>query len=116
MVRGEESVETRGQRATGVVYYSDYLRMVDCGVQRMLPEELQGQGDGRDRAEEYERLQEVALCYAAQRLSGERERSGKEWVRWNDGGLLSKGAKAQYPEPNLDAWIAELKAEFGGES
>jgi hypothetical protein len=60
--------------------------------------------------------QEVALCYAVQRLSGEPARSGKEWVRWYEGGWLSKGAKARYPAPNIDAWLAELKAQFGGES
>jgi len=60
--------------------------------------------------------QEVALCYAVQRLSGEPARSGREWVSWYDGGWFSNGAKAQYPEPNFDAWLAELKAEFGGES
>jgi hypothetical protein len=60
--------------------------------------------------------QEVALCYAVQRLSGEPTRGGREWVRWYEGDWFSKGAKFQYPEPNFDAWLAELKAEFGGES
>ena len=60
--------------------------------------------------------QEVALCYAVQRLSREPARSGGEWVRWYDGGWFSKGAKTKYPEPNLEAWLAELKAEIGGES
>jgi hypothetical protein len=60
--------------------------------------------------------QEAALCYAVQRLSGEPARGGKEWVRWYDGGWFLEGAKARYPEPNFDAWLAEMKAEFGGES
>lgn len=60
--------------------------------------------------------QEVALCHAVQHLSGESARSGKEWVRWFEGSWLSKGAKTRYPQPNIDAWLAELKSEFGGES
>ena len=59
--------------------------------------------------------QEVALCYAVQRLSGEPARSRNEWVRWYEGGWLSKGSKVRYPEPNIDSWLAELKAEFGDE-
>lgn len=59
--------------------------------------------------------QEVALCYAVERLSGEPERSGREWVTWYDGSSISPGAKAKYPEPNFDAWLGELKAEFAGE-
>jgi hypothetical protein len=58
--------------------------------------------------------QEVALCYAMERLSGEPARRGHEWVRWYEGGWFSTGAKARYPEPNFDAWFAELKAQFGG--
>ena len=60
--------------------------------------------------------QESALCYAVQRLSGEPARGGTEWVRWYDGGWLSKGAKRMYPEPDFDSWLAEMKTEFGRES
>ena len=60
--------------------------------------------------------QEVAICYAVQLLSGAPARSGREWVRWYNGGWVSKGAKLRYPEPNYDAWLAELKANFGGET
>lgn len=59
--------------------------------------------------------QEVALCYAVQRLSGEPARSRNEWVAWYEGGWFSKGAKVRYPPPNIDSWLAELKAEFGDE-
>jgi hypothetical protein len=59
--------------------------------------------------------QESALCYAVQRLSGEPARVRTEWVRWYEGGWwFTKGAKSRYPEPNMEAWLAELKAEFGG--
>lgn len=57
--------------------------------------------------------QEIALCHAMQHLSGEPARSGREWVRWYEGGWFSTGAKRRYPEPNFDAWLAELKEEFG---
>jgi hypothetical protein len=60
--------------------------------------------------------QEAALCYAVERLSGEPARRGHEWVRWYEGGWFSTGAKVRYPPPNIDAWFAELKAEFGSES
>jgi hypothetical protein len=60
--------------------------------------------------------QEAALCHAVQHLSGEPARRGNEWVRWYEGGWFSTGAKVRYPEPNIDTWLAELKAEFGGES
>jgi hypothetical protein len=59
--------------------------------------------------------QEIALCYAVQRLSGEPARSRNEWVRWYEGGWFSKGAKERYPEPDIASWITELKAEFGDE-
>src|SRR5438270_201485 len=60
--------------------------------------------------------QEAALCYAIQRLSGEPARSGREWVHWYEGDQFSMGAKGRYPEPDYEAWLAELKAEFGGPS
>src|SRR5579862_8306570 len=56
--------------------------------------------------------QEVALCYAVQRLSGEPARSGREWVDWYKGGPSTEGAKSRFPEPNFKEWLAELKAEF----
>ncbi len=59
------------------------------------------------------REQEAALCYAVQCLSGEAARGGKEWVRWYKGSWFSTGAKGRFPEPNIEAWLAELKAEFG---
>ena len=57
--------------------------------------------------------QQVAICYALQRLSNEPERTAKDWIRWYDGRWFSKGAKATYPEPDYDRWLAEMKAEFG---
>lgn len=59
--------------------------------------------------------QVAALSFALQRLSGQPARSPKEWVRWYEGGWFSRGAKHQFPEPNIDAWLAELKREYGDE-
>jgi hypothetical protein len=60
--------------------------------------------------------QEVALSHALHTLCGEANRSGKDWVAWYEGGWFSKGAKARYPEPDFNAWLAEMKVEFGEES
>jgi hypothetical protein len=58
--------------------------------------------------------QAAALSYAVQRLSGEAARSPREWVRWYEGGLFSKGAKKRFPEPDIDVWLKELQQHYGG--
>jgi hypothetical protein len=58
--------------------------------------------------------QAVALAEALQRLSGDRPRAPQDWVRWYDGSFLRAGAKRRFPQPDIDAWMADLRAEFGG--
>jgi hypothetical protein len=41
---------------------------------------------------------------------------GSPSIRLCKGLVKDKFESGQCPEPNLDAWLAELKAEFGGES
>ena len=55
--------------------------------------------------------QSAALRYALSRLTGAKFDRDKDWVRWYEGGFLSRGHKTQYPEPNLDSWLADLKAQ-----
>ncbi len=59
--------------------------------------------------------QAEVLSYAVQRLSGEPARDPHEWVRWYEGDRFSKGAKQQYPEPDINAWLKELQQQYGGE-
>jgi len=56
--------------------------------------------------------QSAALRYALNRLTGEKFETDKEWLRWYEGGFLSRGHKAQYPEPNFDSWLADLKVQY----
>jgi hypothetical protein len=53
--------------------------------------------------------QSIALRYALSRLTGESFGEDVGWVKWYEGGLFSKGAKAKYPEPDFEAWHAELR-------
>lgn len=50
--------------------------------------------------------QAAALCGALEGLTAERFASASEWIRWYD----RAGAK-KWPEPDLDAWLADLKAQ-----
>lgn len=59
--------------------------------------------------------QAEVLAYAVQRLSGEPARNPDQWVRWYEGGPFSKGAKQRFPEPDLDAWLTDLKRQCGYE-
>ena len=59
--------------------------------------------------------QAAALSYAVQRLSGEPARSPQDWVRWYEGSLFSNGAKQWFPEPDIEAWLSDLKRECGDE-
>lgn len=58
--------------------------------------------------------QAAALAYAVQTLSGEPARTPKEWVRWYEGDGRTEGARRRFPEPDMDAWLADLQREFGG--
>ena len=61
----------------------------------------------------YSPEQSAALRYALHRLTGESFDTDKQWIRWYEGSWLSRGHNAQYPEPDIEAWLAELKAEYG---
>jgi hypothetical protein len=56
-------------------------------------------------------VQSAALRHALSVLTGARFDSDEAWLRWYHGGLLAQGQKAQYPEPNFDSWLADLKAQ-----
>ncbi len=62
----------------------------------------------------YSPEQSAVLRYALHHLTGESFDTDKQWIRWYAGSLLSRGHKVKYPEPDIEAWVAELKAEFGG--
>jgi hypothetical protein len=57
--------------------------------------------------------QSAILRKALTELTGETFGADKEWIRWYEGNLLRKEAKDRYPEPDFNAWIKELKAEYG---
>ncbi len=57
--------------------------------------------------------QDKALRLALCELTGESFDTNRAWIRWYDGGLLRKGSKTQYPDPDLDIWLADLKEEYG---
>lgn len=57
--------------------------------------------------------QSSALRYALSRLTGISFDKDDEWVRWYEGGSTSFGSKLEYPEPDIDQWIADLKREYG---
>jgi hypothetical protein len=53
--------------------------------------------------------QSQALRYALNRFTGRSFATDREWVEWYDKG----GGVQEFPEPDFDAWLAELKTEFG---
>lgn len=57
--------------------------------------------------------QSHALRSALCKLTGESFATDAKWIKWYDGGLLRKGAKTKYPEPNLKLWLVKLKEEYG---
>lgn len=54
--------------------------------------------------------QSAALCSALRLLTGERYESDREWIVWYDGDNSVPGHRQQYPEPDLDAWLLDLKS------
>lgn len=56
--------------------------------------------------------QSKALRQALVALTGRSFSTDAAWIKWYDGGWLRKGANRQYPTPNLDEWVAELRAEY----
>lgn len=57
--------------------------------------------------------QSKALRYALNHLTGTEFETDREWVRWYFGSIFTKGHKDKYPEPDFNAWFAELKGEYG---
>ena len=55
--------------------------------------------------------QSAALRDALRQLTGAAFEEDAKWLKWYDGGLLSRGQKAKYPEPDFQAWLADLKAQ-----
>lgn len=58
--------------------------------------------------------QSAAIRGALQILTGESFGSDDEWIRWYDGSGSTPGHRGQYPEPDFEAWWAELKSIGGG--
>jgi len=53
----------------------------------------------------------VALRGALTALTGESFDSNARWLRWYDGGDGDPGARVRYPEPDVNAWLVDLKAQ-----
>jgi hypothetical protein len=53
--------------------------------------------------------QSAALRYALKSLTGKEHRTDKEWIKWYEGGLFRAAGKQTYPQPDFDAWMADLK-------
>ena len=53
--------------------------------------------------------QSSALRYALQVLTGRKYDTDKEWIGWYKGGLFRTPGRKLYPQPDFDAWLAELK-------
>jgi hypothetical protein len=53
--------------------------------------------------------QSAALRYALSRLTGLACATDKQWIRWYD----KAGGNAVFPEPDINAWFADLKAIYG---
>jgi hypothetical protein len=58
------------------------------------------------------RSQSKALRTALGSLSGRSFGTDAECVTWYNGGWLRKGAKREYPKPDFEAWLRELKAAY----
>jgi hypothetical protein len=57
--------------------------------------------------------QSTALRYALKTLTGKEYRSDAEWIRWYEGGLFRKPGKELYPEPDVEAWLEDMKRADG---
>lgn len=55
--------------------------------------------------------QSSALRHALNILTGKGYQSDAEWIKWYEGGFLKKGGQVRYPEPDIDAWLEDLKRE-----
>lgn len=53
--------------------------------------------------------QSAALRYALQTLTGKSYATDREWIQWYEGGLFRIPGHKLYPEPDFEAWLAELK-------
>jgi hypothetical protein len=61
----------------------------------------------------FNEAQSNALRHALHELAGEAFNTDADWIKWYEGGWLKKGAKIRYPEPDFNAWLSELKEEYG---
>ncbi len=57
--------------------------------------------------------QTSAIRYALNCLTGARLECDGDWIEWYEGSPRSQGHKTQYPEPDFDSWLADLKAQSG---
>jgi len=59
----------------------------------------------------YSEEQSAALRYALSVLTGAKFDNDQQWLKWYEGGFLSRGNKLKYPEPDYDSWLTDLKAQ-----
>ena len=57
--------------------------------------------------------QSSAIRYALNCLTGARLDCDGDWIEWYEGSSRSQGRKTQYPEPDFDSWLVDLKAQSG---
>lgn len=53
--------------------------------------------------------QSAALRFALKLLTGREYRTDKEWIGWYESNLFQTAGKKNYPEPDFDKWLMELK-------
>jgi hypothetical protein len=53
--------------------------------------------------------QSAALRSALQTLTDRNYDTDQEWISWYEGGLFRTPGRKLYPEPDFEAWLAELK-------
>jgi hypothetical protein len=59
----------------------------------------------------YSPEQSAVLRIALSQLTGITHQTDRAWVKWYEGGLFSKGHKVQFPQPEMESWLSEMKSE-----
>jgi hypothetical protein len=59
----------------------------------------------------YSEEQSAVLRYALSELTGTTYDTNEKWLNWYEGGILTRGQKNNYPEPDFGAWLTDLKAQ-----
>lgn len=59
----------------------------------------------------YSPEQSAALRTALNRLTDLSFQKDRDWIKWYEGGLFSRGNQSRFPAPEMEAWLLEMKAE-----